>query len=75
MTNLTDRIAQLRDQKSRSAVLGGPEKKSPPPPPAETSRKLPERRMASDSFMLFSYTLLGVAITCQFLLIVWLDLV
>ncbi|MFP4069582.1 MAG: hypothetical protein ACOCVJ_03990 [Verrucomicrobiota bacterium] len=81
LTNLTDRISQLRDRKQSSAVLGGQRKSSPPPEPPRAKRRTPkesngprERKLAPDTFMVFAYTLLGIAMCCQLILLAWLDL-
>lgn len=73
LTNLTDRISHLRDRKGGSAIVqgGGPE----PIPPAKGRTRPPERRFATDYFMVFVYALLGIAICTQFLLIAFLDTV
>lgn len=71
LTNLTDRITHLRDRKASAPVT--------PPPPGESPRKqkkaTPERRLATDYFMLFAYGLLAVALIAQGLLLVWLDVI
>ena len=74
-TNLTERITQLRDR--QDSFLGqqpgspalAPKTKSIP----RTKRR--ERKFATDSFMLFAYSLFAVALLVQVTLIVWLDLV
>jgi len=71
LTNLTDRLAHLRDRKGSSPVITGNESK--PTPPRKTRKKLPERRFATDYFMFFVYALLAVAVFTQFVLIAWLD--
>jgi len=72
LTNLTDRISHLRGRKGSSPVLqgGGLE-----PRPSKTARaRSPERRFATDYFMVFVYALLGVAVLTQFVLIVCFDI-
>ena len=73
LTNLTDRISHLRHRKGGSAIVtvGGPETG---PPASKGSKRPPERRFATDYFMVFVYALLGIAVGTQFVLIVWLDL-
>lgn len=74
LTNLTDRISHLRDRKGSSPVVqggGAPEE----PKQAPRKRKRPERRFATDYFMLFVYALLAVALVAQLALIVWLDVI
>lgn len=74
LTNLTDRISHLRDRKGGSAIVtgGGPE---PRPPASKGGKRPPERRFASDYFMVFVYALLGIAVCTQFVLIVMLEIV
>lgn len=71
LTNLTDRISHLRDRKGGSPVMKG----SPPPEAPKPSKKpkTPERKFATDYFMLFVYALLAVALVTQLGLVVWLD--
>lgn len=74
LTNLTDRISHLRDRKGRSPVVqggGAPETAKATRP----KRTLPERRLATDYFMVFVYALLSVALVAQLALIVWLDVI
>ncbi len=72
-TNLTDRISHLRDRKGGSEIVNGNRPTGEPPSsPRKTSR---ERKFATDYFMLFAYALLGIAIVCQLVLIVWLDII
>ncbi|MGK0309215.1 MAG: hypothetical protein ACJAYS_000026 [Lentimonas sp.] len=72
--NLTDRITHLRDRKGKANF-------SRTDHSGKTSRfkKLPkssrERRFATDFFMIFAYSLLGVAILSQLFLIIWMDIV
>ena len=73
-TNLTGSITRLRNRKDKVNIthvdtFGNASrfKKS-----LKTSR---ERRFATDFFMLFAYSLLGIAILAQLFLIVWLDIV
>lgn len=71
LTNLTDRLAHLRDRKGGSPVVQGGERT--PLAPKKSRKKLPERRFAKDYFMVFVYALLAVAVLTQFVLIAWLD--
>ncbi|MGZ0657276.1 hypothetical protein ACWPKO_03545 [Coraliomargarita sp. W4R53] len=79
LTNLTDRLAHLRDRKSSSPVITGNEREQqqqqPSKKPAPTTKRkaLPERRFANDYFMFFVYALLAVAVITQFALIACLD--
>jgi hypothetical protein len=66
-TNLTDSLSRLRDRKGASDIVSGQRS-----PRAQSSR---ERRFATDTFMLFAYSLLGIATICQLVLIVWLDII
>lgn len=78
LTNLTDRIAHLRDRKGSSPVVQGgraPEEPNTPNQKRDKKRTLPERKFATDYFMLFVYALLAVALVAQLALIVWLDVV
>lgn len=73
LTNLTDRLAHLRDREGGSQVLN---KNQPEhPSPRKRSKKLPERRFATDYFIYFVYALLFAAFLTQFVLIAWLDFV
>ena len=73
MTNLTDRLSQLRERKAHSAVLGKPPRKpsSGAKAPGNTSAR--ERRLRTDYFAIFAYSLLAAALAVQWVLIVWLD--
>lgn len=74
-TNLTERITKLRD---RQDSFLGQQPASPSPAPKAKSiprTKRRERKFATDSFMLFAYSLFAVALIVQVILIVWLDLV
>jgi nitrate reductase NapE component len=74
LTNLTDRISHLRDRKGGSSVVkGGGAPEAPEAPSRKRSR--PERKFATDYFMLFVYSLLAVALVAQLALIVWLDVI
>jgi hypothetical protein len=80
LTNLTDRLAHLRDRKAPATEKIGLEPehkptKSPQRKPKAAPRKLPERRFANDYFMIFVYVLLIIAVITQFALIASLDLV
>jgi hypothetical protein len=72
-TNLTDSIARLRDRKGGSKIVSG--QRPAVKPPAPRNKFSSERRFATDMFMLFAYTLLGIATICQLILIVWLDII
>ncbi|MFT4901614.1 MAG: hypothetical protein ACI81V_000888 [Lentimonas sp.] len=71
LTNLTDRIAHLRDRKARPLAAGSSLNK---PQKTQLSGANRERSFAADYFGLFVYSLLGIALLAQILLIVWLDL-
>ncbi len=73
LTNLTDRIAHLRDHKGSPPVANAPSGK--PPRTKGTTTPGKERKFATDYFMLFVYGLLALALCAQMLLIVSLDLV
>ncbi|TVP80891.1 MAG: hypothetical protein EA353_02780 [Puniceicoccaceae bacterium] len=85
LTNLTDRLAHLRERKQGSPIIQGDpnrEQKSAPrsisrsaSKPAIRQASNPARRFATDYFMLFVYALLGVAFLTQFVLIAWLDVI
>lgn len=79
MTNLTDRIAQLRERKGGSRIVGGnrPGPEEPEKAPARKKKKtrFRERKLAPDYFAIFVYTLLAFTLGVQFFLIVWLDFV
>jgi hypothetical protein len=72
-TNLTDSIARLRDRKGGSDIVSG--QRPAGGPPTSRSKSNRERRFATDIFMIFAYTLLGIATICQLVLIVWLDII
>jgi len=71
LTNLTDRIAHLRERKGTSEVLQANR------PPSRPSRHplTKERKFATDTFMLFAYGLVCIALMAQFILIFWLDVI
>lgn len=72
LTNLTDRLAHLRERKGDSTIIQGGQ----PPSPKQASHKAGgERKFATDTFMMLVYGLLGVALIAQMILIVWLDIV
>lgn len=77
LTNLTDRLAHLRDRKTGSPIIqGDPEREQKPEKTrsARPARSRPrERRFSNDYFVVFVYALLGVAVLTQFVLIGWLD--
>ena len=70
LTNLTDRISHLRDRQGGSAIIDGKG-----PMPSSRPKHARERKFATDTFVLFVYALLGMAIFAQLVLIVWLDLI
>lgn len=72
LTNLTDRIAHLRDRKGSSAIINTEKRPDSPQAGPSTIR---ERRFATDLFMLFAYGLLAIGLAAQLVLIVWLDIV
>jgi hypothetical protein len=75
LTNLTDRLAHLRDRKQGSPILPGdlePEQKLKET--AARRDRIRERRFPTDYFVVFVYALLGVAVLTQFVLIGWLDI-
>lgn len=74
LTNVTDRISHLRDRKGSSPVVQGGKAPKEPNKPAPR-RKRPERKFATDYFMLFVYALLAVALMAQLALIAWLDVI
>ena len=73
LTNLTDRISHLRDRKGGSPVMQAGQ--TPEAPKPSRKRKLPERKLATDYFMLFVYALLAIALFTQLALIAWLDMI
>jgi hypothetical protein len=72
-TNLTDSLSRLRDRKGGSDIVSG--QRPTGAPPSSRAKSSRERRFATDYFMLFAYTLLGIATVCQLVLIVWLDII
>ncbi|WPJ94745.1 hypothetical protein SH580_15030 [Coraliomargarita algicola] len=75
LTNLTDRLAHLRDRKGSSpAITGNEPERHTPKKPSKARSKLPERRFANDYFMYFVYALLGIAMLTQFAVIAALDI-
>ena len=74
LTNLTDRISHLRDRKGGSPLVQGTNGPKAPKKGFD-SKKQPERKLATDYFMLFVYALLAVALIAQLTLIVWLDVI
>ena len=72
-TNLTDNITRLhkREERVNIAHIDTSSKTSRPKKYQTMSR---ERRFATDFFMFFAYSLLGVALLAQIFLIVWLDI-
>ena len=68
-TNLTDQIAQLRSKKRGTELFSGPQNTGAP-----VRKRSSERRFATDLFMIFAYSLLGIALLTQLYLMVWLDL-
>lgn len=73
LTNLTDRIAHLRDRKGSSTVTDSTHHRMPAP--SNQPAAIRERRFATDTFMLFAYGLLVIALGAQLVLIVWLDII
>lgn len=73
-TNLTDSITRLHNRKDK---VNGTHSDIPGKKPRfkQLLKSPHERRFATDFFMIFTYSLLGVAILAQFFLIVWLDIV
>ena len=71
LTNLTDRIVHLRDQKNGSNLVSSHSQHTGPAEPALRSRR--ERRFATDMFMIFVYALLAVSLISQIGLILSLD--
>lgn len=73
--NLTSQITRLRERKGgflpENSESGEPEPQSPALPSAPV---IASRRMAIDSFMLFSYALFAAAMLIQLTLVLWLDL-
>ena len=71
LTNVTDRIAHLRDRKSIQDQAA----KTPrsPKKPKQVLKPGNERRFATDTFMIFVYALLAVALVSQVALILSLD--
>ena len=72
-TNLTGRLAQLRERED-SFLKQQPGGQNPAPKSTVLSKRR-ERKFATDSFMLFAYSLFAAALIIQVVLIVWLDLV
>jgi hypothetical protein len=72
-TNLTDSLSRLRERKGGSEIARGQRPEGTRPAPCAKSSR--ERRFATDIFMIFAYTLLGIATICQLILIVWLDII
>lgn len=77
ITNLTDRLTHLRERKPGAPIIqGDPDReKKPKKTPTARSAHLRERSFPADYFVIVAYTLFGVAILTQFLLIAWLDVV
>jgi hypothetical protein len=73
-TNLVDSITHLRNRK-KSIHTDGKGLFGKTPRFKKLSRSSHERRFATDFFMLFAYSLLGVTILAQFFLIFWLDII
>ena len=71
-TNLTDSLTRLRERKDNPNTIKRKPTGRPASPRGKSTR---ERRFATDFFMVFAYTLLGVAMICQLILIVWLDII
>jgi hypothetical protein len=71
-TDLTAQISHLRDRHPKDMGEDQPHNQKQRPAASSKSR---ERTFATDYFMLFVYSLLGIAMTCQLSLIVWLDII
>ncbi|MEM1222791.1 MAG: hypothetical protein AAGH40_08510 [Verrucomicrobiota bacterium] len=69
LPNLTDQISRLRDRNGGSDVVTG--RRSIP---QKTSKKSGERKLAPDFLMIFIYALVGVALTAQLAIVIWLNL-
>lgn len=67
LTNLTDRLAHLRDRKPSSSG----KKLSPKVVKKQRQR---ERTFATNYFGIFTYSLLAIALFTQFTLIIYFDL-
>lgn len=76
MTNLTDRLAHLRERKSGSPIIqGDPDRETKPEKKRSAQASgMRERRFSTEYFVIFVYALLTVAVLTQFLLIGWLDI-
>jgi len=72
LTNLTDRIAHLRHRAKKSE--GTKTNSKLLPTTRRTPSSLRERRFANDSFMIFVYTLLAIALLSQIGLFLSLDI-
>ena len=72
LTNLTDRIAHLRHRTKKSR--GTKANSQLLPTTKQTPSSLRERRFANDSFMIFVYTLLAIALLSQIGLFLSLDI-
>tara|TARA_R110002111_G_scaffold260663_1_gene332458 strand:- start:33 stop:281 length:249 start_codon:yes stop_codon:yes gene_type:complete len=79
LTNLTDRLAHLRDRNGTTGLASdAPEPESPKKQKKtkQSPRKaLAERRFANDYFMFFVYALLAIAVLTQFAIIACLDII
>jgi hypothetical protein len=77
LTNLTDRLTHLRDRKGDGSIIkGGPQSgPGPAPKPKRRTKTGRERKFAPDTFMIFVYGLLAIALVSQIILIFWLDVV
>ena len=71
-TNLTDSLTRLRERKNKPIAT---KNKGGTPSAAPRKQQARERRFATDLFMIFAYTLLGVATLCQLIFIVRLDII
>jgi hypothetical protein len=69
--NLTEGLAHLRDRKLPKRAKSSELKSGNDTASVVVVAIARERRMATDYFSLFVYTLLGVAIFSQLLLIIW----
>lgn len=71
-TNLTDSLTRLRERRDNADSSNYRKRNHTRLPSSQSGR---ERRFATDSFMIFAYSLLGLATICQLILIVWLDII
>lgn len=72
LTNLTDRIVHLRHRTKKAS--GAKANSQLLPTTKRRASSLRERRFANDSFMIFVYTLLAIALLSQIGLFLSLDI-